>query len=465
MMNRIERDSIGEVDVPKYAYYGINALRAKENFTISNQSSHPAFIRSLATLKQAAAQTNMESGELSHRKAQAIQAACQEIVAGELTEQFIVDPIQGGAGTSANMNANEVIANRAIELLGGEKGDYSIIHPNDDVNLSQSTNDVYPTAGKLAILKLLEVLKWELIKIEEAFKQKAVEFEFIPKMGRTQLQDAVPMTLGDTFQAYASSIKRLKNRLNNVESELKEVNLGGTAIGNGVNASLYYQTHIVESLNQVSGFTFIQAENLFDATSNLDSFIRVSGELKACALTLSKICNDLRLLASGPRAGIGEIKLPAKQNGSSIMPGKINPVILEVMTQIAYKIAGNDTTISMAVEAGQLELNAFEPVIFYSLFESVEWLTHGIHTLRENCIEGIEANEEVCRKQIEESLSLATNLSPFLGYQKASKLAKEAECLGKTIVEVVIEKGWLTERELEQILEPKRQVAKVAFGK
>lgn len=461
MNERIERDSIGELPIPKHAYYGINTLRANQNFMITRQSIHPLFIKSVAMIKQAAAQTNRKAGKLSAEKAQAIQTACLEILSGKFDDQFMIDPIQGGAGTSTNMNANEVIANRAIELLGGEKGEYTLIHPNDDVNCAQSTNDVYPTAGKLALLQMLPSLEQELSKLQEAFNEKAQEFKYVSKIGRTQLQDAVPMSLGDSFSAYASAVKRSIESLFHTVKELKEVNLGGTAIGNGMNTSAYYREHIVEELNQVSHMDLVQASNLFDSTQNLDSFIRVSGELKAAGLAISKICNDLRLLASGPRTGINEIQLPSKQNGSSIMPGKINPVIPEVFSQIAYKIVGNDATISMAAESGQLELNAFEPVIFHSLFESVEWLTHGVHTLRVNCVEGIEANKEVCAEHIENSLALATTLSPILGYQRSSTLAKEAHHLGKTVKQVVIEKGWMTEQELRQILQPEEKLASV----
>jgi aspartate ammonia-lyase len=375
-----------------------------------------------------------------------------EVAAGEWDKEFIVDAIQGGAGTSTNMNANEVIANRAIELLGGRKGDYSLVHPNDDVNCAQSTNDVYPTAGKLAALQLLQLLIWELDALQEAFSKKSEEFSYVKKMGRTQLQDAVPMRLGDSFKSYHTAVKRGKESILHVLEALKEVNLGGTAIGNGVNASEYYQEHVVEELSQVSGIVLTQAEDLFDATQHVDVFIRVSAELKACALSLSKICNDLRLLSSGPRTGIAEIRLPARQNGSSIMPGKVNPVIPEVVSQIAYKIAGNDTTISMAAEAGQLELNAFEPVIFQSLFESIEWLSQGVQTLRVNCVEGIEVNEVHCAEQVENSLALATLLAPLLGYQRSSTLAKEAHQLGVSVKEVILEKGWLSEHEFNQLL-------------
>lgn len=456
---RVEKDTIGKMNIPKEAYYGVNAGRAKANFAISKQKVHPELIKSLTMVKQAAAETNYKAGVLSKEKSQAIVSACKDILSGKFHNQFIVDPIQGGAGTSSNMNANEVIANRAIEYLGGERGEYSLIHPNDEVNLAQSTNDVYPTAGKLALLRLVEPLDWELCQLEVSFEEKAQAFAEIRKMGRTQLQDAVPMRVGDTFKSYQTATGRVRKQLKQILEGLKEINLGGTAIGDGVNASRYYKEHVVEELNQISGIRFIQAVDLFDATQNLDHFLRVSSELKACALTLSKICNDLRLLSSGPRTGLSEIVLPSKQNGSSIMPGKINPVIPEVFTQIAYKVAGNDTTISMAVEAGQLELNAFEPIIFHSLFESIEWLTKGVNTLRVQCINGIEVNEDVCSEQVEHSLALATELSPILGYQRSSMLAKEAHRLGRSVKEVLLEKEWLSEVEIEQFIKEKKAVA------
>ena len=372
---RIEKDSIGTRDIPGDVYYGVQSLRAAENFHITGLRMHPEIINSLAYIKKAAAITNCEVGMLEKRKAQAIVQACDEILAGKFREDFIVDPIQGGAGTSLNMNANEVIANRAIELLGGNKGDYSIINPNDDVNCSQSTNDVIPTAGKMTSLRLLKNLKHELLQLHGALCKKAEEFNDVIKMGRTQLQDAVPIRLGQEFRAYSVAIMRDIHRMEKAMGEMRTLNLGGTAVGTGLNADEAYLHRIVPILSEVSDMDLAQAYDLIDATQNLDVFVAVSGAVKACAVTLSKIANDLRLMSSGPRAGLAEINLPAKQNGSSIMPGKINPVIPEVVNQVAFNIIGNDVTITMAAEAGQLELNAFEPIVFYCMFQSIDTLS------------------------------------------------------------------------------------------
>ena len=397
---RMEKDSIGEMDVPGEVYYGVQSMRAAENFRITGLSMHPEIIVSLAYIKKAAAITNCEVGTLDRKLGEAIVQACDEIIGGKLHEQFIVDPIQGGAGTSLNMNANEVIANRAIELLGGEKGDYSIIHPNDHVNCGQSTNDVIPTAGKMTSLRLLENAQKELRRLYDVLEEKAKEFDGIIKMGRTQLQDAVPVRLGQEFKAYAEAVKRDVYRMDVAKDEMRSLNLGGTAIGTGVNADTQYVKRIVPNLDKITGMGFIQAYDMLDATSNLDSFVAVSGAVKACAVTLSKIANDLRLMSSGPRTGFGEINLPEKQNGSSIMPGKVNPVIPEVVNQVAFHIIGNDMTITMAAEAGQLELNAFEPIIFYNLFQSIDTLAYAVQTFVDNCVKGISANAERCRQLV-----------------------------------------------------------------
>ncbi len=384
---RIEKDSLGTRDIPGDVYYGVQSLRAAENFHITGLRMHPEIINSLAYIKKAAAITNCEVGMLEKRKAQAIVQACDEILAGKFREDFIVDPIQGGAGTSLNMNANEVIANRAIELLGGNKGDYSIINPNDDVNCSQSTNDVIPTAGKMTSLRLLKNLKHELLQLHGALCKKAEEFNDVIKMGRTQLQDAVPIRLGQEFRAYSVAIMRDIHRMEKAMGEMRTLNLGGTAVGTGLNADEAYLHRIVPILSEVSDMDLAQAYDLIDATQNLDVFVAVSGAVKACAVTLSKIANDLRLMSSGPRAGLAEINLPAKQNGSSIMPGKINPVIPEVVNQVAFNIIGNDVTITMAAEAGQLELNAFEPIVFYCMFQSIDTLAYAVHTFVENLLD------------------------------------------------------------------------------
>lgn len=453
-MTRTEADSIGTLEVPADAYYGVQSLRASQNFSITGSPLHPAFIANLAQIKKAAAITNRNAGRLEQNKAAAIITACEEIVHGSLRREFIVDAIQGGAGTSANMNANEVIANRAIELLGGVKGDYSVIHPNDHVNMAQSTNDVIPTAGKLTALDLLPGLIRQLQALYDALSQKAREFDPILKMGRTQLQDAVPMRLGQSFHAYASAIERDIRRLKDSRRELYTINLGGSAIGTAINVSPYYLDHVVPALACITGHSLTQASDLFDATENLDGFVTVSGALKTCAVNLSKLCNDLRLLSSGPRTGFAEINLPARQNGSSIMPGKVNPVIPEVVTQAAYFVIGNDTAITMAAEAGQMELNAFEPVVFYNLFSSITALKGAVETLVDNCITGITANREHCQELVQHSVGITTALCPYIGYQKAAAIAKTALKTGKSVADLVLEEKLLSEQELQKILDP-----------
>lgn len=454
MEKRVEYDSVGSMEVDKKAYYGIQSLRASRNFNITGKKIHPELIKSLAEIKKAAAITNRNSGRLSHKIANAIIQSCDEIIEGKLREEFIVDPIQGGAGTSTNMNANEVIANRAIEILNGEKGDYSIVHPNDHVNMAQSTNDVYPTAGKLTILKLLPKTIQQLESLYSAFEYKSKEFDDVIKMGRTQLQDAVPIRLGQEFKAYASVIKRDIKRITKVSDEMKVINLGATAIGTAINTTPYYLENIVPNLAKITKEKLEQAEDLIDATQNLDGFVQVSAALKTCAVNLSKIANDLRLLSSGPKTGIGEITLPAKQNGSSIMPGKINPVIPEVVSQVAFNIIGNDFTITMAAESGQLELNAFEPVLFYNIFESIETLGSAAKTFVENCIVDIVANREHCKELLENSVGISTALCPYIGYKKSASIAKESLKSGKTIKEIVLREKLMTEEKLKEVLEP-----------
>ncbi|GAA0720735.1 aspartate ammonia-lyase [Clostridium malenominatum] len=452
MNYRLESDSIGEKQVAKDAYYGVQSLRAAENFKITGLTIHKEFIKSLAEIKKATAITNNEVELLDKNIEQAIIKACDEIIEGKLHGEFIVDPIQGGAGTSMNMNANEVIANRAIEILGGEKGDYGIVHPNDHVNYGQSTNDVIPTAGKMTSLRLLTKAIGELTKLYEALEEKSKEFDNVIKMGRTQMQDAVPIRLGQEFKAYSAVIKRDILRLKKVTEELKVVNMGGTAIGTGINADKEYLDKIVPNLSDVSGLELKQASDLIDATQNLDGFVAVSSVIKTCAVNLSKIANDLRLMSSGPRTGFGEINLPEKQNGSSIMPGKINPVIPEVINQVAFNIIGNDITITMAAEAGQLELNAFEPVIFYNLFQSMETLANGVSTFVENCVLGITANEERCKHLVDNSVGIITAICPHVGYKKAAKVAKTAIKTGESVKELILKDGVLQEKELDEIL-------------
>ena len=451
---RTEHDSIGDKAVPKDAYYGVQTLRAVENFRITGLSLHPEMINSLALLKKAAAITNREIGVLDPVISEAIVKACDEILEGKLREGFVVDPIQGGAGTSLNMNANEVIANRAIEHLGGQKGDYTVVHPNDHVNLSQSTNDVIPTAGKMTTMRLLMKLRVQLLCLELALSKKAVEFNHVIKMGRTQMQDAVPIRLGQEFKAYADAIKRDIGRIERAAEEMRPINMGGTAIGTGVNADAAYLQRIVPVINEVSELDLIQAKNLIDATQNLDPFVAGSGAVKTCAVTLSKIANDLRLMSSGPKAGFGEINLPARQNGSSIMPGKVNPVIPEVVNQVAFNVIGNDMTITLAAEAGQLELNAFEPIIFYNLFQSIDTLGYAAETFVDNCVTGITANEARCRELVENSVGIVTTLAPIIGYQQAADIAKKALKQNRPVREVILEEKILSPEEIDRILDP-----------
>ena len=450
----MEHDSIGEKEVPEEAYYAIQTLRAYENFYITGLKMHPELINSVAQIKKAAAITNFEVGELDKKIADAIVKACDEIIAGKLHDQFIVDPIQGGAGTSLNMNANEVIANRAIELLGGKKGDYKLVNPNDHVNFGQSTNDVFPSCGKMAALKLLDHAQDELKRLKKALTEKSVEFDSVIKMGRTQLQDAVPIRLGQEFHAYASAIQRDIRRFENAKDEIKSLNLGGTAIGTGLNADVQYFKRVVKNMSTLTGQDLIQSYDMIDATQNLDSYASVSGIVKNCAITLSKMSNDLRLMSSGPRTGFGEINLPAKQNGSSIMPGKVNPVIPEVVNQVAFNIIGNDVTIAMAAEAGQLELNAFEPIIFYNLFQSIETLAFAVKTLIDNCIVGITANEEHCRKMVENSIGIITAICPYVGYETAANIAKEALRTGRLVRDLILERKLMDMEQLKTILNP-----------
>ncbi len=451
---RIEHDILGELNVPEDAYYGAQTLRAIENFPITGLRLHPEMIHNLVLIKKAAAIVNCEAGILPPPIANAITAACDEILSGKLMDQFPVDPIQGGAGTSANMNANEVIANRAIELMGGKKGDYDLVHPNDHVNCGQSTNDVYPSCGKMTAVKLLDSLVAALSALQKSLEDKAVSFSHVIKMGRTQLQDAVPIRLGQEFRAYAAAIGRDICRLRLTGEGMHVLNLGGTAIGTGINACGFYTRNIVPAVSKLSGESYTQAEDLIDSTQNLDCYTWVSGALKSCAVTLNKMCNDLRLMSSGPRAGLYEITLPARQNGSSIMPSKVNPVIPEVVNQIAFNVIGNDTAITLAAEAGQLELNAFEPLIFQKLFESVTTLTGGVRSLTEHCIKGISANEKRLKQQVEESTGIVTALCPYIGYTRASSLAKEALLNGMSVRALALRDGLLSEHKLYEVLDP-----------
>src|SRR4030088_2858712 len=453
---RREHDLLGDRDVPAAAYYGVHTLRAVENFPISGTpiSVYPALVNALACVKQAAAIANSELGLLDEKRAHAIRLACEEIREGNLHEEFVVDVIQGGAGTSTNMNANEVICNRALELLGHRKGEYQHLHPLDHVNLSQSTNDVYPTALKLALNFGIKRLLVEMAALKIAFAEKAKEFDSVLKVGRTQLQDAVPMTLGQEFSTYALMLGEDEERLKEAAMLIREINLGATAIGTGINAHPDYAGLVCRRLSAITGIPLITAPHLVEATQDCGAFVQLSGVLKRVAVKLSKTCNDLRLLSSGPRAGLGEINLPPMQAGSSIMPGKVNPVIPEVVNQIAFEVIGNDLTVSFAAEAGQLQLNAFEPIIAHSLFKSVTHLRNGCLTLAERCVRGITANRERLRASVENSIGVVTALNPYIGYANSTEVAHEALLTGRSVYDLVLEKKLLSKEKLDEILQP-----------
>ena len=454
--SRIEHDLLGDREIPGTAYYGVHTLRALENFAITGISIavYPDLIRALAQIKQAAAQANHELGLLDGKQADAIVAACKEVIDGQWHEHFVVDVIQGGAGTSTNMNANEVIANRALEILGHAKGEFKHLHPNEHVNMSQSTNDVYPTALKLAtyvgIFRLVDAMAY----LRRAFERKAEEFADVLKMGRTQLQDAVPMTLGQEFSTYAVMLGEDEERLKEAAMLIREINLGATAIGTGINAHPDYAPLVCRRLIEISGVPVVTAPNLIEATQDCGSFVQLSGVLKRVAVKLSKVCNDLRLLSSGPRAGFGEINLPPRQAGSSIMPGKVNPVIPEVVNQIAFEVIGNDTTVTFAAEAGQLQLNAFEPIIAHSLFKSVLHLRKGCKALADHCVDGITANRESLRASVERSIGIVTALNPYIGYANATEIAAEAHLSGRGVAEIVLERKLMSPEQLAEVLRP-----------
>jgi aspartate ammonia-lyase len=453
---RLEHDLIGQREIPTEAYYGVQTLRGLENFHISGVplAHYPELIEGLAMIKMAAARANHECGQISSGIANAIEAACRDLIAGKLHEQFQLDMFQGGAGTSTNMNANEVIANRALEHLGKQKGQYEFCNPHDHVNCSQSTNDAYPSALHLALALGNRKLIAELRLLSESLRSKGRDLNHIVKMGRTQLQDAVPMTLGQEFEAFARSLEDEIDTLERVESALHEVNMGGTAIGTGLNAPEGFSEKCVHHLALIAGMPIRLAKDLIEATQDTQAFVLYSSVLKSLSIKASKICNDLRLLASGPRAGFHEINLPAMQPGSSIMPGKVNPVIPEVVNQVCFRVIGSDLTVTLAAEAGQLQLNVMEPVIAACLLEGQLLLRNAAKTLRENCVVGITANEDVCKRLLEQSIGTVTALNPVIGYDKATELAAEALKTGKGIVELVREKGILTEEQLAQILDP-----------
>jgi aspartate ammonia-lyase len=462
---RLEKDFLGEMQVPADMYYGIQTLRAVDNFPITGYRIHEAMIVAIAMVKKAAALANMETKQLTPSLGSVIVQAAEEIIAGKWHEQFIVDPIQGGAGTSFNMNANEVIANRAIELSGGTKGNYFLISPNSHVNMSQSTNDCFPTAIHIAILTLIEKLLLTMEALNEAFMNKAIEFAGVIKMGRTHLQDAVPIRLGQEFEAYNRVLARDMKRIQQTREHLYGVNMGATAVGTGLNADLLYMTRIVEILSGISGLPLVNAEHLVDATQNTDVYTEVSASLKICMINMSKVANDLRLMASGPRTGLGEINLPARQPGSSIMPGKVNPVMCEVVNQVAFQVIGNDQTICLASEAGQLELNVMEPVLIFNLLESLSMMNQVFGVFRIYCIEGIEANVSHCKEDVEQSVGIITALNPHLGYEVASRIAREAIVTGRSVRELCLLYNVLTEQELDCILDPYQMTQPGIAGK
>ena len=460
---RVEKDLLGERQVPAGAYYGVQTLRALENFNISGipLGHFPDLVVALAMVKKSCTLANRDLGQLPARLADAITAACDEVIDGKLHGEFCVDMIQGGAGTSTNMNANEVIANRALELLGHERGDYEALHPNIHVNMSQSTNDVYPTALRLAMIFGLRQLGEAAGLLQCALAGKGVEFQSVLKMGRTQLQDAVPMSLGQEFNAFATNIGEESARLQEMSELLMEINLGGTAIGTGLNTEAEYRDIAIAHLRDISGVPVSAAADLVEATSDMGGFVLLSGMLKRTAIKLSKICNDLRLLSSGPHCGFNEINLPQKQPGSSIMPGKVNPVIPEAVNQVAFTVIGNDTAVTMAAEAGQLQLNVMEPLIGFKMLESIRYLGAAMESLRRDCVEGITANAEVCRGYLERSVGLVTALNPYLGYGKTSAIARRALETGRSVAELVIEEQLMTPAELEKLLRPESMLGPI----
>ena len=459
-MPRLEHDFLGEMRIPADTYYGIQTYRAVENFPISGVSisSFPELIRALGLVKKAAAIANMRCGVLPREIGDAICAACDEIIEGKLHDQFPVDCIQGGAGTSTNMNANEVIANRALELLGHKKGEYEYCHPNNHVNCSQSTNDIYPTALRIALYSMLGQLTGDMAYLQRGFGAKSEEFSDVIKMGRTQLQDAVPMTLGQEFGAYATTIGEDILRVEESRKLLLEINLGATAIGTSINAPKGYAEAASKALADVSGISVVLSTNLIEATWDTGAYVQTSGVLKRIAVKLSKICNDLRLLSSGPRTGINEINLPRLQPGSSIMPGKVNPVIPEVVSQVAFDIIGKDVTITMAAEAGQLELNVMEPIIAFSLANGIHRLRQAMRTLQDRCVSGITANKERCRSMVENSIGIITALNPYLGYETSASIAKEALETGGSVLDIVLARNLLSREKLDDILAPEHMI-------
>lgn len=460
MSTRKEHDFIGELEISDEVYYGIQTFRAVENFDISHDrlKNFPRFVRALARVKKAAAMANCELSLLSKEKEQAITKACDRILEGGYYDQFVVDMIQGGAGTSTNMNANEVIANLGLEIMGYQKGQYEHLHPNDDVNLSQSTNDAYPTAIRIALHDYLSDLAKAMDYLKQAYERKAEEFKNVLKMGRTQLQDAVPMTLGREFQSFAVMMGEDIERVLEARKLVLEINLGGTAIGTGINSHPAYPAVVEKKLREVTGNEYVVSNDLVEATQDTGAYVQISGVLKRVSTKLSKVCNDLRLLSSGPKCGLSEINLPKMQPGSSIMPGKVNPVIPEVVNQVCYSVIGSDVTVTFACEGGQLQLNVFEPVIAYNLFSSVVMLEKAMKTLADKCISGITANEQRCSDYVYNSIGIVTALNPYIGYENSASIAKEALNTGKRVYDLALERGLLSKERLDEILTPENML-------
>ena len=460
MKKRIEHDLLGDKEIPANVYYGIQTARASENFDITGVmlSQFPTFIASLAKVKKAVALANFDLDLLAEKKKDAICEACEDIIEGRFHDQFIVDMIQGGAGTSINMNINEVIANRALEIMGHKKGEYGYLHPNNDVNLSQSTNDAYPTAFRITLFEKIYELIDAMKILRKSFALKAEEFNDVIKMGRTQLQDAVPMTLGQEFNTYVVMIDEDMQRLKEAQQLVREMNLGATAIGTGINSHPQYIKIVEQKLQEVTGRPFVTAKNLIEATQDTGAYVQISGVFKRVAVKISKMCNDLRLLSSGPRAGFNEINLPAVQPGSSIMPGKVNPVIPEVVNQVAYQVIGGDLTITMACEGGQLQLNVFEPVIAYNLFNAINMMKKAFETLANKCVNGITANKEHCEKMVMNSIGLVTALNPYIGYENSTTVAKEALDNGFSVYDIILEKKLLSKEHLDELIKPENMI-------
>ena len=462
---RLEHDFLGELQVAEEVYYGVQTMRAMENFRITGHNLDSDFIVALAMVKKAAAKANMATGRLDQTIGNALVAAADEIIAGKLHDQFPVDPIQGGAGTSINMNTNEVLCNRALEILGDKKGNYERVSPNNHANMAQSTNDAFPTAIKVCAIQKGRLLVKALRELAEALDVKAEKFKRVMKMGRTHLQDAVPVTLGQEFASHASAVRRGAKRIETALDQLHAVNMGATAVGTGLNAEPEYIVEVAKQLAEITGEPFVTAGNLMDATQNTDGFADISGAMKITALPLIKMANDFRLMASGPRCGLGELKLPPRQPGSSIMPGKVNPVIPEVLNQTCYQVIGNDLAVTLGVENGQFELNVMEPVMAYNIFNSLTMLTNAVHTFRTLCLEKVEADEKQCQKWLDNSVGIVTALLPHVGYENSSMLAKEAYATGRPIRDLILEKKLLTQEAMDIILSPEEMTVPGIAGK